>query len=116
MRSGQKLIPSVTRVFHTDQSLIVSAEVYDPSLNVDTDRPVVAATLSLYQNRQKVFESRAVRIDQMLATRSKTAPVMIEIPLRNLSPGAYTGQLNVFDQVGQRYGFERARIVIAKPS
>lgn len=116
VRSGQKLIPSVTRVFRTDQSLIVYAEVYDPSLSVDTERPLVAATLSLYQNRQKVFESRAVRIDQMLATRSKTAPVMIEIPLRNLSPGAYTGQLNVFDQVGQRYGFERARIVIAKPS
>ena len=116
VRNGQKLIPSVTRVFRADQSLIVYAEIYDPSLNVDTERPVVAATLSLYQDRRKIFESRPIRTDQMLVKRGKTASVTLEIPLRNLPPGTYTGQLNVFDQVGQRYGVERARIVIAKPS
>jgi len=116
VRNGQKLIPSVTRVFLPGQSLIVYAEVYDPALNVDTDRPVVAATLSLYRNRRKVFESRPVHIDQLLATRSKTVPITVEVPLRNLPPGAYTGQLTVVDQVGRRFGYERARIVIAKPA
>lgn len=116
VRNGQKLIPSVTRVFLPGQSLIVYAEVYDPALNVDTERPVVAATLSLYRNRQKVFESRPVHVDQLLATRSKTVPITVEIPLRNVPPGAYTGQLTVVDQVGRRFGYERARIVIAKPA
>lgn len=116
VRSGQKLIPSVTRVFLPGQRLIVYAEVYDPALNVDTGRPAVAATLSLYQNRRKVFESRPVHIEQLLAARSKTVPITLEIPLRDLPPGTYTGQLSVVDQVGRRFGYERARIVIAKPS
>lgn len=116
VRNGQKLIPSVTRVFRPDQNLILYAEVYDPSLNIDTERPVVAATLSLYRDRQKVFESRPVRVDQMMVTRSKTAAITLEVPLRNLPPGSYTAQLSVIDQLGQRFGYERARIVILKAS
>ena len=40
---GQKLVPSITRVFRKDQNLYAYFEVYDPTLDPDGKTPAVAA-------------------------------------------------------------------------
>jgi VWFA-related protein len=114
VRDGQKLIPSVTRVFRADQNLYVYAEVYDSATVGETEKPMVAATVSLYLDDQKAAESRAIEVRGFLGGRAKTAPVLLELPLKGLKPGNYMAQLSLIDQAGKRFAFERAKVVIVK--
>ena len=54
---GKKLVPSITRVYRKDQNLYVYAEVYDPGVAPDTKRPSVMASLALYRQGLKQFET-----------------------------------------------------------
>jgi VWFA-related protein len=112
IRNGRKLIPSVTRVFHRGQTLIAFAELYGPSTSSNHKSPSVAATLSIYQGDQMVFESDPVIVKQYGTTRSETVPVEVTAPLDKLAPGRYTSQLTVFDQIARTFIQRRAAVVI----
>jgi hypothetical protein len=36
----------------------------------------------------------------------------VDVPLQGLAPGRYTYQINVVDQVGRKFAFPRAAMVI----
>ena len=40
-------------------------------------------------------------------------PVKLQIPLKDIAPGAYTCQINVVDIIGRKFAFPRAELVIA---
>ncbi|MFB3828695.1 MAG: VWA domain-containing protein [Bryobacteraceae bacterium] len=107
---GQKLIPSITRVFRKDQSVYVYCEVYDPA----GDPPSVSAAVTLFDSRRKVFESAPVRITQPHPQREGTLPVQFQLPLAKLSPGRYTSQINLIDETGRRFAFPRATLVVLR--
>jgi VWFA-related protein len=111
---GQKLIPSITKVFRQSQDLLVYFEVYDPSNDPAANTPDLEATLSFYRGKVKVFESDPVRVNRTAAARQRTAPFQIQTPLAKLAPGRYTCQLNVVDDVGRRFNFARTPIVLAQ--
>jgi hypothetical protein len=111
VQDGHKLIPSITRVFRKDQNLYVYLEVYDPGLDAD-QKPSVAATLSFYRGRTKSFESEPVRLDTFLAKRGQTLPVRFQAPLSQLAAGRYTCQINLIDENGKKFSFQRTDIVI----
>jgi hypothetical protein len=112
IHDGEKLIPSVTRVFRRDQSLYVYFELYDPGAadpkNVVAD---VAASVSFFRGGRKAFESEPVRSDAYTKDRH-SVPVEFQIPLRELQPGRYQVQLNVIDQQGRRFAFRRAPLIL----
>ncbi|HXJ39956.1 MAG TPA: VWA domain-containing protein [Bryobacteraceae bacterium] len=111
VQDGQKLIPSITHVFRKDQNLYVYMEVYDPGLDAN-QKPSVAATLSFYRGRTKSFESEPVRLDTFLPKRGQTLPVRFQAPLAQLAAGRYICQINLIDETGRRFSFQRTEIVV----
>ncbi len=100
---GQKLIPNVTRVFRTGQSLYVYFEVYDAGSDV-------TAAVSFYRGNVKKFESEPVRADRI--SRPSVFAFQMQIPLKELPPGRYTCQINVVDQGARKFAFRRSPLVL----
>ncbi|HEY4084374.1 MAG TPA: VWA domain-containing protein [Bryobacteraceae bacterium] len=111
---GQQLVPSITRVFRKNQNLYVYMEVYDPTLGAD-QKPSVAATLSFYRGKNKMFDSEPVYLNSFLPQRGQTLPVKFMAPLSKLPSGVYTVQINLVDENGHKFGFQRAEIKVLPP-
>ena len=109
---GQKLIPSITRALSTRQNLYVYFEVYDPAQQAGTKKPQVKATVSFYRRGLKAFESPAVTLSSLSATRAGTMPVQFQVPLSKLQPGRYTCQVSVIDEAAKKFEFLRAPLVV----
>ena len=56
---GQKMIPSVTRVFSKAKDMYVFLQAYEATL--ETPRPVVAS-VAFYQGQNKVFETPMIQV------------------------------------------------------
>jgi VWFA-related protein len=114
--NGQKLVPNVTRVFRTDQTLLAYIEVYDPTipemLPENFRRANVQASLALYRNNRKVFESPAVRANRMLESRDGTLPVWLQLPISSVEPGKYECQVNLIDEFGRKFAFPRSSMAV----
>jgi VWFA-related protein len=107
---GKKLIPSITRVFRKDQSLYVYFEVYDPAAAGEQHGSSVVANLSFYRGRAKAFESAPLR--RTAPSRPNTIPFEFQVPLEKMKPGRYTCQVNAIDEVGRKFAFPRAEMVL----
>jgi VWFA-related protein len=103
VQGGEKLMPSVTKVFRTDQRLLGYLEMYDG--------PAAAATVSFFKDGRKVFESSPVTA---VATERNAAPLKIEVPLKGIPPGRYLCQVNVVDRAGQRFAWSRTPLTIVR--
>jgi VWFA-related protein len=110
VQNGQKLVPSVTRVFRKDQNLLVFLEAYEPTAS--KTQPVVA-TLTFYRGetrKVKAFETAPVQITDGLNPDTKAVPVRFSVPLAKLEPGKYTCQVTVLDPTAQKFAFSRAQM------
>ena len=112
VEDGQKLVPSITRVFRKDQNLYVYLEAYDPALEPAGKKPMLVASVSFFRGRAKAFESAPVRLDDVPPKRAGTLPIQFQMPLTNLPSGRYTCQVSVVDEVGRKFAFARARLVL----
>jgi hypothetical protein len=112
VQDGQKVVPSITRVFRKDQSLYVYFEVYDPGLDPDRKAPSVTAELELLQGARKAFESRPLRLNKLGTARPGVTPFSFQIPLARLQAGQYISQVNVIDELGRKFAFSRNSIVL----
>ncbi len=111
IQDGQKLIPSITRVFRRDQNLYVYFEVYYPALDPQDKTPSLAAGVSFFKGNGKVFESAAIR--QVAPSRPHTVSFQIQAPLAGFAPGEYLCQVNVVDELGRKFAFRRSPVVVA---
>jgi VWFA-related protein len=111
VRDGQKLVPSVTKVFRRNQSLYVYSEVYEPAQDPAANAPSIAATLSIFRGSVKQFESSPIRLNA-IGPHPGTLPIQFQVPLANLAPGQYTAQLNIIDEVGKKFAFKRSPLVL----
>jgi VWFA-related protein len=112
IQDGQKLVPSITRVFRKDQTLYVYFEVYDPSLDPDQKTPSLTADLQLMQGARKAFTSQPVRLNKLATSRPGVAPFSFQIPLARLQPGEYVSQVDVIDELGRKFAFPRSSLVV----
>jgi VWFA-related protein len=116
VENGEKLIPSVTRVFRKDQNLYVYMEAYDPTLEPasrpNERRASLVASLSFMRGKTKAFETPPEHLDELAPKRNSTLPIQFQVPLAKLPPGRYTAQVSVVDQVGRRFAFSRAQVVL----
>jgi VWFA-related protein len=107
--NGQKLLPSVTRVFRRGRDLQVFLQAYERSAT--STQPLVAFA-SFFVGEQKVFETPPYTVTEGLQERSKAVPVNFSVPLTSLMPGRYDCQITVLEPGGQKVAFWRAPIVI----
>lgn len=115
VNDDQKLIPSITRVFRTNQSMYVMLEIYNAGQLPGVKTPSVAATVSLYRGKIKAFESEPIRLKEKPEDKSGILRIEAEVPLDDLEVGRYTCQVNIIDEAGRKFAFRRAPLVILPP-
>ncbi len=118
--NGQKLVPNVTKVFRPGQNMLVYVEVYDPTvpriLPENFRTADVEASLALYRNNKKVFESPAVRANRMNQKRQGTLPVWLQVSTSGIEPGEYQCQVNLIDEFARKFAFPRTSLAILPPT
>jgi VWFA-related protein len=112
VQDGQKVVPSITRVFRGDQTLYVYFEVYDPAMDPDRKTPDLQADFALLVGGRTAYTSRPVRVNKLGTPRPGVAPFAFQIPLNRLAPGQYISQVNVIDETGKKFAFPRNEIVL----
>lgn len=112
VENDQKLLPSVTRVFRRNQNLYVYLEVYDPATDPADRQVSVVGELAFYRGRTKAFHSPVVRWNATLPQRPGVVPVRFQAPLDSLAPGRYICQVTLVDEVGKKFAFPRAPVVV----
>ncbi len=109
VQEGQKLIPSVTRVFRKGRDLYVYLQAYEQG--VETPQPLVAF-VTFYRGQTKAFETAPLQVSEALSNRLKTMPLKFSLPLGKLSAGAYTCQVTVLNPAAQKAAFWQAPIMV----
>ncbi|HEX5226482.1 MAG TPA: VWA domain-containing protein, partial [Bryobacteraceae bacterium] len=111
VQEGQKLIPSVTRVFRRDHSMFVYLQAYEPTAT--TTEPLVAF-VTFYRGATKILETPPRSVSEATASRLKTMPLRFDIPLGELTAGAYNCQVTVLDPASQKAAFWQAPIIVVE--
>jgi VWFA-related protein len=109
---GQKLVPSVTRVFSKSRDLYVFLQAYEHTTTPPTPPQPMVAYVTLYQAQTKVFESAPQAVVPGAETRSKAVPLRFTLSLEKIQPGNYDCQITVLDPDGQKATFWQAPIVV----
>ena len=107
--NGQKLIPSVTRVFSKSRDMYVYLQAYEPL--VASIQPLVAF-VTFYRGQAKAFETPPLPVSDGLNTRLKTVPLRFSLSLDKLPPGRYNCQVTVVDPGGQKAAFWQAPVML----
>ena len=107
--NGQKLLPSVTRVFTPADDLLVYLQAYERG--ADAMRPLVAQ-VSLFADGEARHRFSAVAVTEGMHPRSKAVPLSLAVPLAGVSPGRYDLQVTVLDPAGRQAAFWRAPVVV----
>jgi VWFA-related protein len=107
--NGEKLIPSVTRVFSRSRDLYVFLQAYERTAT--TTQPLVAF-VSFYRGQVKAFETPPLAVTDGLDPRTKAVPLRFSLSVAQLPPGQYDVQVTVLDPTGQKAAFWQAPIVL----
>jgi hypothetical protein len=111
VQDGQKLIPSVTRVFSNARDLYVYLQAYEQG--TDTTRPLLAF-VTFYRGGTKALETAPMKTASGLTNRLHTIPIRFDIPLDSLSPGEYNCQVTVLDPNDQKAAFWQTPVMIVR--
>ncbi len=112
VQDNLKLAPSVTRVFRRDQNLYVYIEAYDAVADPQDRQVSVVGEIAFLRGHKKAFRSQPVRLAETLPNRPGVLPVRFELPLKEFAPGRYICQVTLVDQVGKRFAWARAPVVV----
>jgi VWFA-related protein len=109
VRDGQKLIPSVTRVFSKSRELHVFLQAYERAA---TEMRPLIAFVGFYRDQVKVFETPPLSVTEGLDVKSKAVALRFTLSITELPPGQYDCQVTVLDPSGQKAAFWQAPIVL----
>jgi VWFA-related protein len=109
MFDGQKLVPSVTRVFSKTKDLYVFLQAYERKY--DAMQPLVAF-VTFYRGEEKAFETTPLAITEGIDPKTKAIPMRFTVPLQDLPTGRYEVQVTVLEPQGQKSAFWSAPIVV----
>ena len=109
VQEGQKLIPSVTRVFRTSRDMYIYLQAYERwAANFE---PLIAF-VTFYRGQTKAFETPPIAVTQGVDNKLKTVPLKFSLSLNKLPPGKYNCQVSVVGPAGQRAAFWQAPIML----
>jgi VWFA-related protein len=106
---GQKLLPSVTRVFSRGRELFVFLQAYQ---RAETTTQPLVAFVTFYRGDAKALETAPLAITGEVDQRSKAMPIRFSVPLGQLPPGRYDCQVTVLLPGVEKAAFWRAPIVV----
>jgi VWFA-related protein len=106
---GQKLVPSVTRVFSKARDMYVFLQAYERY--APTAQPLVAF-ITFYRGQVKAFESAPIQVVDGMDPKSKALPLKFSLSLSKLFPGEYTCQVTVLDPSSQKAVFWQAPVML----
>ncbi len=106
---GQKLVPSVTRVFSRSRDLFVFLQAYERT--EATTVPVVAF-VTFYRGGAKALETAPLSVKGEVDPKTKALGVRFSVPLSTLASGRYDCQVTVLQPDGGKATFWRAPIAI----
>ena len=109
VQDGQKLVPSVTKVFRKEQNLYVYLEAYQPGAE---QTRMMVASLTFFRGKVKAFESAPLRITEGLSAKAKSVPVRFSVPLEGLQPGRYTCQVNLVEPGAEKFAVWQSPVVV----
>ncbi|HEV3329720.1 MAG TPA: VWA domain-containing protein [Bryobacteraceae bacterium] len=109
VQEGQKLIPSVTRVFRKNRDLYIYLQAYQQG--AAATQPLVAF-VTFYRGQTKAFETAPLQVAEGLNNRLRTVPLKFSLPLNKLPNGEYNCQVTVLDPTSQKAAFWQAPIMI----
>jgi VWFA-related protein len=107
VQGGEKLIPSVTRVFSKSRDMYVYVQAYEQS--VPAVQPLVAF-VTLYRNQAKAFETTPIQVSAAMQNRLNAVPIHFTIPLAQMAAGEYECQVTVLNPESDKANFWRAGI------
>ena len=110
VQEGQKLIPSVTRVFSRSRDMYIYLQAYQPG--APSAQPLVAF-VTFYRGQTKAFETPPVQVTDALNNRLKTMPLKFSLSLMKLPLGEYNCQVTILDPAGQKAAFWQAHVMLA---
>jgi len=134
LRVGSRsVLPSVTRVFRTDQNLFVYLESYErttsavaggagPNLSTPAAAAPPSVALVFFRGGRKISEAGPFSGKTQNAKSAKSsdhsaqskASYFVRIPLAKFPPGRYSMQVNVFDPSADRVAFARVPMAVMK--
>ena len=113
VQDGQKLIPSVTRVFKADKNLYVYLQAYTdpssqtpPTTSTPPTKPLIAY-VSFYSGGELAFTSKLLAATPLPLpnTRLEETPFIFTLPLGTLKAANYECQITVLDADQRRAAF-----------
>ncbi|HUE57057.1 MAG TPA: VWA domain-containing protein [Candidatus Udaeobacter sp.] len=108
---GGRIVPSVTRVFTTQQKLTVFFQAY---WQADLDGSKLRAGLVFYRNGEWSSET-PVSPPSQVDTKAHIASFRIELPLDKFQVGEYAVQVITVNQTGEQAGFARNYFALRPP-
>ena len=109
IEGGQKLLPSVTRVFSASREMYVYLEAYERSA---TSTEPLEAFVTFFKGQDKVSETPVHITSNGMNPRTKAVPLRLTIPLNGLSPDTYTFQITVLSPTLEKANFWQAPVKI----
>jgi hypothetical protein len=109
IEDGQKLIPSVTRVFSRGREMLVYLQAYEREAEI---MQPVAALVTFFRGPEKVLETMPFTITSGMDAKSKAVPLKLSVSLESLAAGEYVCQITVLDPSGQKAAFWQAPVKI----
>ena len=109
VQDGQKLIPSVTRVFSKSRDMFVYLQAYQQT--AQSAQPLVAF-VTFYRGQSKAFETPPLEVREALNNRLKTMPLKFSLALGKLPTGAYNCQVTILDPNDQKVAFWQAPVMV----
>jgi VWFA-related protein len=106
---GEKLMPSVTRVFSRSRDLYVFLQAYE---RLETSTQPLVAFVTFYRGEAKVLETEPLAVTGEVDPRTKAMPLRFSVPLEGLAAGRYDCQVTVLEPGATKATFWRAPIVI----
>src|SRR6266850_1036171 len=106
---GQKLIPSVTRVFSKSRDMYVYLQAYER--NATATQPLIAF-VTFYRGKSKAFETTPLEVVDGLDPKSKALPLRFSLSLSKLPAGEYNCQITILDPTGQKAAFWPAPVML----
>ena len=111
VQEGQKLIPSVTRVFRKAKPMYVYLQAYQQG--AEPPHPL-AAFVTFYRGDAKAFETAPVTVTERVANRLNTMPIKLSIPVEKLATGEYRLQVTVLDPNAQAAAFWQTSVMLVE--
>lgn len=109
--AGQRIIPSVTRVFTNQQMLYIFFQAYVPE---KSDPSRLRAGLEFFRNGTRINQTPMVAPAQV-DDKTRTASFRVSLPLSAISLGRYTVQAVVVEAGGAQAAFGRSYFALRPP-